>query len=410
MAGYEWRLPDVGEGIHEAEIVRWHVQAGDNVDIDQPLVEIQTDKATVDIGSPVKGRVSQVLAQEGDVVEVGTVVITFDQENSDTVDAPAATAAHGATTQSRPPCATGPTVAPRGEPQRRALASPAVRKLARDLHVDIQAVVGSGEGGRVLADDVRRAGEAPAVAPKAPDIAPNASQAEVRVALRGTRRVIAEHMVRSKFTAPHVSTMDEVDVSQLVALREQMKEAAQSARIKLTYLPFVVQAVVAALKRYPYLNASLDEKAQEIVLKSYYHIGIAVDDPDGLVVPVVRNADQKSLGAIAREIQDLTERAHQHLLTREEMSGSTFTVTNYGSFGGMFATPIINYPEVAVFGTGRIQKRAVVLDDNEIVVRPVMTVCLTFDHRVVDGGMAGRFTNEVMRYLRRPAELFLERS
>jgi pyruvate dehydrogenase E2 component (dihydrolipoamide acetyltransferase) len=290
------------------------------------------------------------------------------------------------------------------------LAAPAVRKLARDLKVDIHTVVGSGDGGRVVAEDVRRAAAVPPVAAMAASVADPPNATEVRIALRGTRRVIAEHMVRSKFTAPHVSTMDEVDVSQLVELRAQMKEVAQSAKIKLTYLPFIVKAVVAALKRYPYLNASLDEQTQEIVLKSYYHIGIAVDDPDGLVVPVLRNADQKSVGAIAREIQDLTERAHQHTLTRAEMSGSTFTVTNYGSFGGMFATPVINYPEVAVFGTGRIQRRAVVLDDDQIVARPVMTVCLTFDHRVVDGGTAGRFTNEVMRYLRRPAELFLELS
>lgn len=417
MAVYEWKLPDVGEGIHEAEIVRWLVAPGDVVDPDQPILEIQTDKASVDIPSPVAGRVDKILAEEGQMVTVGTVVIVFDAAGEASGSGSAGTSQEPAPTTS--PAQTVSSAEPTpgaGSPSRRALATPAVRKLARELGVDIQRVPGSGERGRVLADDVRSFKEGPTTPAPAVEPRPKSQPAkplpnsgdDVRVPLRGTRRAIAEHMVRSKFTAPHVSTMDETDVSALVALRQEMKPAAEAASVKLTYLPFIIKAVVAALRRYPYLNASLDDAAQEIVLKPYYHIGIAVDDPEGLVVPVIRDADKKSLLELAREIQDLTERAHQRALARDEMTGSTFTITNYGSFGGMFATPVINYPEVGIFGTGRIQKKALVLDDDSIVVRPVMTVCLTFDHRVVDGGTAGRFTNQVMRYLRRPTELFLE--
>ncbi len=414
MSVYEWKLPDVGEGIHEAEILKWHVAPGDEVGVDQVILEIQTDKAVVDIPSPVHGRVAGILAAEGDVVRVGTVVINF------AVDGDAQTTLRGepAPVVAAPPTASAP-VSPSASKPRRALATPAVRKLARDLGVDLQKVQGSGDNGRVLAEDVRAFGEEPSLAKAPPAEKPAraveaakapASGSEVRIPLRGIRRSIAEHMVRSKFTAPHVTTMDEVEVSALVALRNEMKATAAESGVKLTYLPFVIKAVVAALKRFPYLNASLDDNTEEIVLKSYYHIGIAVDDPDGLLVPVIRNADQKSLFDLAREIHDLTERAHAHTLTRDELGGSTFTLTNYGSFGGLFATPVINYPEVGIFGTGRIQKKAIVVDQStdEIQARPMMSVCLTFDHRVVDGGTAGRFTNQVMRYLNRPMDLFLE--
>lgn len=414
-AVYEWKLPDVGEGIHEAEIVKWLVEPGDAVAVDQPILEIQTDKATVEIPCPVAGRVRVLKATAGDLVPVGTVVIEFEMPG-DGSGSPASLAPHAAGVG----VGVGLSSALNGRSAagRRALAAPAVRKLARELAVDIQGVPGSGPNGRVVADDVRRAagsrmvspGRPSAAEPAAPTPQITAADAETRIPLRGTRRAIAEHMVRSKFTAPHVSTMDEVEVSELVALRSQMKESLAGTEVKMTYLPFVIKAVVAALREFPYLNASLDDQTHEIVLKSYYHIGIAVDDPDGLVVPVLRNADQKSLKQLAVEIQDVTERAHRHALTRDELSGSTFTLTNYGSFGGLYATPVINYPEVAIFGTGRIQKRAIVLPDDSIVARPVMTVSLTFDHRVVDGGMAGRFTNQVMRLLNRPADLFLEMS
>lgn len=325
---------------------------------DQTILEIQTDKAVVDIPSPVAGTVTDIRVPEGEVVRVGTVLIVFESEAA----SPVIEAASSAVPPS-PPVAP-PTAEDRPHSSsatgRRALATPAVRKLARDLGVDIQGIRGSGPNGRVMAEDVRQAATArtPAAPPAAPVSEPVASLDEIeRVPLRGTRRVIAEHMVRSKFTAPHVTTMDEVEVSQLVSWRRQMLPIAQQQGIKLTYLPFIIKATVAALKKFPYLNASLDDERREILLKKRYHIGLAVDDPEGLLVPVIRDADQKSLLELAREIQTLTEKAHAHQLAPQELAGSTFTITNYGSFGGLFATPVINYPEVAILGTGRIQKR-----------------------------------------------------
>ncbi len=427
MAIYEWKLPDVGEGIHEAEIMKWHVNPGDKVEAEQVILEIQTDKAVVDIPSPVAGRVSALLADEGSVVRVGTPVIHFETEATGGSSSQVETEA-GASSIQTPSAPPQSVSAPRKESSAsegapsagRVLATPAVRKLARELGLDIRQVVGSGENGRILKEDLhafqkgidaqpRREPSAPSLPSAATPVRSPAAE-DIRVPLRGLRRTIAEHMVRSKFTAPHVTTMDEVEVSALVNLRAQMKVRAENEGVKLTYLPFIMKALVASLKRFPYLNASLDDDHQEIILKPYYHLGIAVDDPEGLVVPVVRDVDKKSLLELAREVQDLTERAHAHKLSREELSGSTFTITNYGSFGGLFATPVINYPEVAIFGTGRIQKKAIVInpETDEIAARPVMSVCLTFDHRVVDGGTAGRFTNQVMRYLHQPTELFLE--
>ncbi len=427
MALYEWKLPDVGEGIHEAEIVKWHIKAGDQVAADQVIAEIQTDKAVVEIPSPVSGQVEAVFAQEGDLVAVGTALVKFNTGEQAMLvqDLPSPS-----TTEENPP---EPRRMPEDGIGRPVLATPAVRKLARELGVDIRQIPGSGERGRVLADDVhlfaeKRPGPSPtgptdfrSTQPlasesqtwaKASVVTPFAKDADqdVRVPLRGLRRTIAEHMVRSKFTAPHVSVMDEVEVSGLVALREEMKSRTEAEGVRLTYLPFVIKALVAALKRYPYLNASLDDEAGEIILKPYCHIGIAVDDPDGLVVPVIRQADRKSLLELAQEIQDLSARAHAHTLSREELTGSTFSVTNYGSLGGWYATPVINHPEVGIFGMGRMEKKAVVVDADrdEIGVRWVMAVGLTFDHRVVDGGTASRFLNQVRQYLNRPTTLFLE--
>ncbi|MCY0877670.1 MAG: dihydrolipoamide acetyltransferase family protein [Firmicutes bacterium] len=407
MAEYEWTLPDVGEGIHEAEIVKWRVAPGTQVKAEDPILEIQTDKATVEIPSPVEGRVEELLVQEGAMVRVGTPVIRFEVGKGEQNPSAAPVGRSPGTAEPEPSAS-----------RRRVLATPAVRKLARELGVDIHEIQGSGEHGRVLAEDVRAwqvrrdvKVTAPAVPPPSADIRGASSEegtGEQRIPLRGTRRAIAEHMVRAMYTAPHVTTMDEVEVSELVALREQLKATAAARQVHLTYLPFIIKAAVSALKRFPYLNASFDDERQEIVLKSRYHIGMAVDDEEGLVVPVIRDADRLSLWELASAIQELSQRAHERRLTRDELTGSTFTITNYGSFGGQYATPVINYPEVAILGTGRIQKKAVVLENDEIVARPVMSVTLTFDHRVVDGGTAGRFLNQVMRYLHAPLELFME--
>ncbi|MDA8193471.1 MAG: dihydrolipoamide acetyltransferase family protein [Thermaerobacter sp.] len=412
IRSYQWILPDVGEGIHEAEIVRWLVGPGDWVGLDQPIADIQTDKSVMEIPSPVAGQVARLFAQEGQLVRIGTVLVEF----AVAAPNPAGDAPNGLPPGQSPHQA---NLAPSSE--RRVLATPAVRRLARELGVNLQQVTPGGEGGRVRAEDVRRHANAPQptddhpvepvepvelVEPTAP-LASSPGRMD-RVPFRGTRRAIADHMVKAKFTAPHVTTMDEVDVARLVALRESLRPEAERRGVRLTYLPFVLKAAVTALREYPYLNASLDDERAEIVLKREYHIGIAVDDPTGLVVPVLRDVDQKSILQLSVELAALTEKAHARTLSVPESHGSTFTVTNFGSLGGRFATPIINYPEVAILGTGRIEQRPIVLADGSLAARPVMGVVLTFDHRVIDGGLAARFLNRVMGLLGYPERLLLE--
>ncbi|MBX6395150.1 MAG: 2-oxo acid dehydrogenase subunit E2, partial [Alicyclobacillaceae bacterium] len=311
----------------------------------------------------------------------------------------------------------------------RVKATPAVRRLARELGVDLRLVPGTGPAGRVMEEDVRAfaerqretaRGDLPASALGSDEkpgggIEPGADReadtrpapAEERIPLRGVRRAIAEHMVRSKLTIPHVTGMDEADVTDLVALRKQMAEVAKEQQVNITYLPFVIKAVVSALKEYPYFNASVDDERGEIVLKRVYHIGIAVDAPDGLVVPVIRDADRKSVVQLAKEIEELKEKARTRSLTPGDMRDGTFTISNIGSFGGLFATPIIHYPQTAILATGKIVRRPVILEDDRVVGRYMMPVSLTFDHRIIDGGLSGRFLGHVIRLLSNPLWLLM---
>ncbi|MDI3328922.1 MAG: dihydrolipoamide acetyltransferase family protein [Alicyclobacillaceae bacterium] len=411
---FQWKLPDVGEGIHEAEIVRWRVREGDRVEQDQILLEVQTDKATVEIPSPVAGTIVKLHGAEGQIVPVGTVLVEIETEQALRTGA----APSGASPQA---AAEGPRVAPSdGGARSRVKAAPAVRRLARELGVDLGQVTGTGPEGRVTEEDVRafaRRAASPVQAPpemsgfrttgtdqRAPE---EGEDPEERIPLRGVRRVIAEHMVRSKFTIPHVTGMDEADVTDLVEWRRRAEEAAAAEGVRLTYLPFVVKAVVSALRAYPYFNASLDEQRGEIVLKKAYHIGIAVDAPDGLVVPVIRHADRKSLMELARDIEELKQKARTRSLTPREMQGGTFTISNIGSFGGMFATPVIHYPQVAILATGRVVRRPVILDDDRVVGRYMMPLSITFDHRIIDGALSGRFMAHVIRLLQNPVSLLL---
>ncbi|BCJ85470.1 dihydrolipoamide acetyltransferase family protein [Effusibacillus dendaii] len=414
---YQWKLPDVGEGIHEAEIIRWLVKEGDTVETDQPILEMQTDKALVEIPSPVKGKIVKLHAAERDVVRVGTILVEFEtnqqtpnSENQTTQTETAQTPA-SVSNQSQQ---TAPT------PAKRALATPAIRRLARELGVDIQTVKGTGAGGRVTEEDVRSAvasqvshplKNTPPLADRQPFAYTSdreAEQLEERIPIQGIRRVIAEHMVRSKFTAPHVTSMEEVDVTELVKFRKKAADMASKKGIKFTYLPFVIKAVVSALKEYPFFNASIDDEKGQIVVKRYYNIGIAVDTPDGLIVPVIKQADRKSLLELADEISVLTEKATHRKLDVSDLQGGTFTISNIGSFGGYFATPVINHPEVAILATGTIARKPVILDDDSIIGRHLMPVSLTFDHRLIDGGMSGRFTKHIIQYLQDPTLMFLE--
>ena len=417
---FEFRLPDIGEGMVEAEIVKWYVQEGDAIEEDQPMVELLTDKANVVIPSPRKGVVLKRFGREGEIVKVGSVLIVIGEPGetytASTAEAGAATqpAAQVASRAETPAEMTRPTDRPPG----RVLATPATRRLARELGVDSRQVQGTGPQGRVTKEDVLRFAERQKAAPPPAEVTPppapvppRAPEAvalpEERIPLRGLRRVIARRMAESKRTAAHYTYVEEVDMTELVRLREQMKPVAEAQGVRLTYLPFIVKAVVIGLKRYPLLNASLDEERQEIVIKKYYNIGIATQTDEGLTVPVVHQADRLSLLEIARTIADLAEKARNGRLTPQDIQGGTFTITSLGKLGGILATPVINYPEVAILGVHKIAPRPVVQDD-AIVIRHMMYLSISLDHRVVDGAIGAQFMQVVREHLENPHLLFLQ--
>jgi pyruvate dehydrogenase E2 component (dihydrolipoamide acetyltransferase) len=438
---FEFRLPDIGEGIHEGEIVKWLVKEGDIVREDQPMVEVMTDKATVEIPAPRAGKILKLNAKEGETVKVGSVLVIIEELGEAKPESqktpPSAPPRHGEGSSPFPlreggqgvrseatatTVAASPPPSPTAAPAQRVLATPATRKLARELGVDIAQIRGTGPGGRVTDEDVRRfaaartapqpppPSPAPTPSPAAPAFAPSAvvtDRREERIPLRGIRKRIAEHMHQSKTTAAHFTYVDEVDMTELIQLREQMKPLAEQKGVKLTYLPFIVKASVAALKEMPILNASIDEAKGEIVIKKYYNIGIATATDEGLIVPVIKDADRKSLLEIAMEIERLAKAAREGKVALSDLQGGTFTITSLGALGGLFATPIINYPEVAILGIHEIKKRPVVRD-NQIVIRDIMYVSLSFDHRLIDGDVGARFCKKIISYLENPKLLFLE--
>jgi pyruvate dehydrogenase E2 component (dihydrolipoamide acetyltransferase) len=403
---YEFRLPDIGEGVAEGEVVRWLVKEGDALKEDQPMVEVMTDKATVEIGSPRVGRVAKRMFAEGERCPVGKVLITIEVEGA---GAPAAKpSGHAAKAPEASPAASvgraGNGVSAAGGA---VLATPATRKLARDIGVDIREVAGSGRAGRVTSDDVRAHGGqgAPSGAPVSPHLAPSTPRADgVRIPFRGLRRKIAEQLVRSKHTAPHVTYVEEIDCTELVALRGKVNAQRGTAGEKVSFLPFIIKATIAALRKYPQMNAMLDDAAGEIIQWKSFHIGLATATENGLIVPVIRDADTKSLAVLGREIERLAEATRTGKAAREELTGSTFTITSLGALGGVMATAIINPPEVAILGVHRIAKRPAVVG-NQIVIRDLMNLSLSFDHRVIDGFDAAQFVAEIKRSLEAPAAL-----
>ena len=427
---YQLELPDIGEGVVEAEVQKWFVAPGDDVEEDQPLVEVMTDKATVVIPSPRRGRIVRLFWKEGEIAKVHAPLVEMDVDGAPAATGrPAPAARTGAAPEARPEAAraavpAGATVVgPQGGPAK-ALAAPAVRALAREMGLDLQTVPGTGPGGRVTRDDLasfRRGGNGAAAAqaeaavqaagarppaPVVPGRAPGPAAADERVPLRGVRRKIAENMARSKRTAAHFTFVEQADVTELVKMKDRMAAAAREEGVKVTFLPFVLKATAAALRRFPRLNASLDEERQEIVVKARHDLGIASSTEQGLVVPVVRGADRLSILDLAREIERLAADAKAGRLRPEDVGGSTFTVTSLGALGGLFATPVLNYPEVGILGIHRIRPTPVARD-GQVVVRDVMHVSLTSDHRVVDGHEAAAFTYEVIRALEDPTVLFL---
>ena len=523
----EFALPDVGEGVAEGELVTWLVEAGERVEEDQPIAEVETDKAMVEIPSAYDGVVSELRAEEGEMVPVGDVFVVFETDEDDG----ATPTADEAVAPDPDDGATDPAV-----PEGRVFAPPRVRRLARDRGVDLGGLAGSGPGGRITESDVEAAavgsgaetddaprdggddgtavadpsangtgasvesgavdrtdpapsgdgmdrdrtlampatralarqdgvaidavpasqerdGEAfvtpedvrtyadsggevtpegaalPTASAADPSAEPGASSSRDegptpatdeaatdeasgprpgdRIPYTGIRRTIGDRMAESKFTAPHVSHHDEVDVTGLVETRNRLKEVAADSGVSLTYLPFAIKAVVAGLKAEPYMNSELDEDAEEIVLHDEYHIGIAVATEAGLMVPVVENADRKGLLEIAREVQDLASRARNRTISVEELQGSTFTITNLGAVGGEHASPIINYPEAGILALGEIKEKPAV-HEGEVVPRHILTISASVDHRIVDGAIAARFTNELKQYLHDPDLLLLE--
>ncbi len=422
MAIFEFKLPDLGEGVQEGELVKWHVKAGDTVKEDQTLAEVMTDKATVTVPSPKAGRVVQTHGKEGEIAKVHHLLVTLEIEGA----APAQAAGHGAHGAAAPaPAAQAQAVAAKGDGAQassKVLATPLTRRMAAEHGLNLAEIAGSGPQGRVMKADVeaalaganapRNEVAAPAAAPAqarpaAPSVA--SGRGDERIPLRGLRKKIAEKMVRSKFTAPHFGFVEEVDCTELVALRKRLNETLANAgeKTKLSFLPFIIKATLAAMKKYPHLNANMDEAAQELVVRGEFNIGIAVATNEGLTVPVIKNADRLNLRELAEEVVRLSTAARDRKLKMEELTGGSFTITSLGQTGGIFATPIINHPEVAIMGIHRMRKRPAVDNNGQVVVREMMNVSISADHRVIDGQVAADFVYEVIKYLEHPDMLFL---
>lgn len=420
---FDFVLPDLGEGITEGEIRKWLVKEGDAVEEHQTVLEIETDKAVVEVPSPRKGKILKINKDIGDIAKVGEVLMTIadageaveekpkkeePQKEKSKEEKPKAVsggplpkedaAVEPPKAEERPKSVSVVGVLP--EEEEEILATPAVRAFAKELGVKLESIKGSGPGGSIIKDDITEVFEK---GKKADEQFGNVE----RIPIKGLRRTIAKNLILAQKTTAFVTGMDEADITELWNLREREKKTIQGKGIHLTFLPFFIKAVHHALAEHPLLNASVDEPREEIIIKKYYNIGVAVDTPDGLMVPVIKNADKKTILELALEIQGLSVKARERKIKLEEIKGSTFTITNYGHFGGWFATPIINYPDVAILGTGKISEKPWV-KDGQIVIRKILPLSLTFDHRVTDGVDASRFLTKIIQYLEDPALLFIE--
>lgn len=465
---FQFKLPDIGEGIQEGEVVRWIKNEGDAVKEDEPIVEVMTDKATVELTSPRKGVIKKIHFAEGDMAKVGQVLVEIEEGASatpaETQSPPSAQTTSSAVAATSVPssvkadksnakkeapteektlfelpkemAAATKTITRRADatspagtgharstvpPGYKATAAPAVRRYAREKNIDINQVLGTGQNGRVTREDLdawSTGGHAPARPREAPASGSSRFEytdvkystdpnREERVPLRGLRRTIAKAMERSKFTATHFTYVAEVDCDKLVSLRDSAKKVADERGVKLTFMPFFVKAAVAALKKHPDVNVAFDETSNEIVRKKYWHIGIATATEAGLIVPVVKDADRKGILDIAREVADLSERTKAGKAKLEELTGSTFSITSLGKLGGVLATPILNYPEVAIMGVHEM-KQVPVVKDGALAIGWRMNLSFSFDHRIVDGYNGAMFANTLLAYLEDPQLLLLE--
>ena len=421
---YEFRFPDVGEGIHEGELLKWHVKVGDRVKEDQVLAEVETDKAVVEIPAPRSGVILKLNGKPGDKIKVGDVLCEIDDGSKGGAKPTAPAPAQEAQVKAMPD---SPVQIARAAPVATSsatgtiLATPSTRKLAREMGVDITTVRGSGPSGRITVEDLQREGtqghvpSAPVaeegqevvVKKTAPSISFEKYGQVLKIPFKSIRRAIAENLSRSYHTVVHVTHHDEADVTELVALREKEKGRAEKKGYKLTYLSYVVKAICGALKKHPYVNSSLDEEAETIVLKKYYNIGIAVKTDKGLLVPVLKNADKMSILEIAKEIFSLANKGREGTLSLEEMKGGSFTITNIGGIGGIYFCPIVNHPECAILGTGAVADK-VVVRDGKMVVRKIMPLSISFDHRIIDGAKIAEFANTLKELLEDPDYLMVE--
>lgn len=404
MAIKEFKMPEIAESVHEGEIGKILVKEGDYVKKEQPLIEVLTDKVNTELPSPYEGYVLKILVKEGDVVTVGTPLLTIGDSLNESLER---------VEEAKVEKIEKKEILLNDKEKlevKRPLAAPAVRKLARELGIDLSSIEGTGPGGRITRSDVLSyASRKEEVVEKVEEVKEiKREELEEAIPIRGIRRKVAEHLRLSKDRAVHTLHVDEIDMTEIVKLREKLKKITEKQNIKLTYLPFIIKAVATALKKHPYFNAIVDDEKKEIILKKYYNIGVAVDTPDGLIVPVVKNVDKKSIIEIAREIQELSQKAREGKLTLEDLQDGTFSITNVGSIGGLFAFPVIDYPRVAILGTHKIKKVPIVNEKDEIVIRDIMYVSLSFDHRVVDGAEAARFTRTLSTILENPDIFILE--
>jgi len=462
---FEFKFPDVGEGIHEGELVKWLVKEGDTVKADQPIAEVETDKAVVEIPSPKTGTILKLNFKEGDTLTVGDVIAVIGEEGEKVEGStpkeepakapPQETPKEAAPPKAEPakeappaeamppPAVPGPKqkpdvpapeqptpAAPTKEPAKavptpgRVLATPHTRRMAREMGVDITTIKGTGPAGRITDDDLKGGAKAPA--PAAPGAAPVGKPGApatpvsrghtisfekygrvIKVPFKGIRKATSEHMLQAAAKTVPVTHMDEADITELVKVRQKMKVIAANKGIKLTYLPFIIRAILAALKEHRFVNVSLDEENQQIILKQYYNLGIAVDTPDGLLVPVLKNADQYTIMDCALHIQTMAQHARDRELKVDDFKGSTFSITNVGSLGGTHFTPVINYPDAAILGIGRMQDR--VRDvDGTFQNRKILPLSLTFDHRLIDGALAAKFMTTIVKHLEDPDLLLVD--
>jgi pyruvate dehydrogenase E2 component (dihydrolipoyllysine-residue acetyltransferase) len=393
----EFKFPDVGEGIAEGEIVRWLVKEGDAVKEDQDLLEVETDKALLTLNSPYTGKVTKLHCKEGDIIKVGEVLTTVDAVGKEATVLEAEQKDSGTVVGTLSDNEVVEVVHP-------VQATPAVRLLAKQTGIDLASVKGTGPGGRITKEDVEKASTKSARQTSAESDVYGSVE---KIPLRGIRRTVAKRMAEASKRVAEVTIWEDADITELEQVRAKERKVAEEKGVKLTYLPFLIKAVIPALNAHPYFNASLDEAAEAIILKKYLNIGIAVDTTDGLIVFVIKDADKKNILDLAKETATLAEKARLRKIDLHELKGSTFTITNYGVVGASYGTPIINYPEVAILGLGKIEDRPVVRS-GQIAIRKIMPLSLAFDHRVIDGVEAGRFLGVVIEHLEDPNLMLIE--